>query len=261
MSRPRIPQQMLEFPELFIPATQKHAAARWVNVFDDSYLGKKVINLYATETLYGDWSGRVLFLAQDALPAEALRRLIQTYEEKGEPKTMAWRHADSLLYGDTKGVKTNSIIRELKEKHLPTTGVLYGSATGHVLFDEHENFRGREGEVDPRYRQSLRGFYKPELFAHFVYVLRWVVTQMPNLEFILCLGQKAWDVSVRASSTSIAPDFRETRAKAKEASAEIEGKRLLLVPAYHPAAIITRDSMERNWVRLSQLLCAQRIAS
>jgi hypothetical protein len=68
MERPEVP----DWVRAYVPPTG------WTNVFS---LVPSNDHLYATETLFGDWSGRTLLLAKDAAPTQIIRAL----RDKGEP--------------------------------------------------------------------------------------------------------------------------------------------------------------------------------
>ncbi len=214
-----------------------------MNAFGPDLLGPKVRQLYPTETLFGDWHGEVFLLAQDPMPASSLRRLISQCRNDGIPVGRAWRHADRHLYGDKKGVKTNENLKILAEKYIGHSAILYGSATAHMLYDDG---------VGDTYSQSLVGFYSEELQQHLQKVLSWVVSNMPNLKYIVCLGQKAWDLSVATSGkcSSSNQDFKSLRDSGGSVKIEISGRALNLIPTYHPAARVSVDRIERNWSRL-----------
>jgi hypothetical protein len=92
-STPAIPKAFREFEAVPLKISPRGTPRRWVNAFSDEFIGPNASNLYATETLLGDWEGRVLILAQDALPARSPRNLIDLYITRGTPRESAWCHA------------------------------------------------------------------------------------------------------------------------------------------------------------------------
>lgn len=254
MKTPILPEFILKFKDVQVDANSKKPSATWRNVFSEDFIGDQAKNLFATETLYGAWDGSVLILAQDALPASALKILIQDHLTKGEHRISAWRHADKAKYGDTKGIKTNSTIKSLKEKYLFEHKALFGSASAHMLYDEPFYNDAPGLECLPSYRQSLRGFNEPILQAHLQNVLLWVIENMPNLKAILCLGKRAWDLSLTISNLNFSADFKNYREAQKSVVVEISNKKIFIIPAYHPAASIQRSTMEKNWAHLKEIL-------
>lgn len=254
MNTPDLPDFILNFHSVNVAGLSKESSIRWINIYDDEYLGRNVKNLFATETLYGDWDGEVLVLAQDALPALALRNIINFHLNRGDEREVAWRHADKIKYGDRKGIKTNTTLVKLKDKYLNSTKVLYGSATAHMLYEELLYDSNGNRISAPSYRQSLKGFYDPKLQAHLIKVLKWVVSNMPNIKAILCLGNKAWELSIKTSTTKVGSEFVDARKTCNSISIDIDGKKVQLIPAYHPTAIIKSVVMEKNWAHLKEFL-------
>lgn len=239
-----IPDFILEYQGLDLSQTKTGNNVRWVNAFSTEFLGKNVKNLYPTETLFGNWNSRILLLAQDALPAAALSKLIKSTIDKGLPKEHAWRHADKVKFGDEKGWKTNEAIKELMEKYAPENDALYGSAAAHMLY----------ADGGTNYRQNLIGFNHPLLTAHLVNVLIWVVKNMPNLEFIMCLGDHAWRIVNQAANSNKVKEFTQYRNNGQYCEARIMERTLKLIPAFHPMAMKTKEEKEKSWKLLSALL-------
>lgn len=241
---PKIPSFIFAFKGIEIPQNEKHGAARWINAFADDYLGTAVKNLYPTETLFGDWNGEILILAQDALPASSLKQIISDHLQKGEPKEFAWRHANREIHDDKKGYNTNESLRRLVEDYAKGYGILYGSAASHILYDD-----GCE-----KYSQVLRGFKDDQLQNHLIKVLDWVIQNMPNLKCIMCLGEKAWQVANSTGNTEFINDFKLMRQEGKHIATTISQKNITIIPAYHPAARVSNQERERNWKNLFELL-------
>jgi len=243
-STPPIAPFIFSFKEVELAKTKTGNNARWVNAFNDEYLGSATKNFYPTETLYGEWNGEILILAQDALPASALNELISSHLKNGEPKEYAWRHANQETHGDKKGWRTNNSLKKLVEKYANGCSVLYGSAAAHMLYDDGCK----------KYRQSLRGFMNPQLQSHLIEVLNWVVKNMPNLRYIMCLGEKAWQIANASSNSQVVMDFKSTRQANQYIRTLIAKKPIIIIPAYHPMAVVTNEALERNWQVLAELL-------
>jgi hypothetical protein len=239
----RLPDFILNFENIIIQKTVKKPEARWVNVFSEEFLGKNIQQLYATETLFGNWDGELLILAQDALPASSLKSVINSHTLKGESREKAWRHADKIQYGDRAGWKTNERIKYFLKLYAPSMQGVYGSATAHMLYDD-----GNES-----YSQDLRGYESTALQTHLIEVLKWVVNGMPNLRIILCLGSKAWNLVADASESKLKKDYQFLRDTNSYKNVRISDKAITIIPAYHPAARVGKKALEKNWQCLESL--------
>ena len=240
----RLPDFILNFENIIIQKTVKKPEARWVNVFSEEFLGKNIQQLYATETLFGNWDGELLILAQDALPASSLKSVINSHTSKGESRANAWRHADKIQYGDRAGWKTNQRIKDFLKLYAPSIQGVYGSATAHMLYDD-----GSES-----YSQDLRGYKSKELQIHLIKVLKWVIDNMPNLRIILCLGSKAWNLAADASGSKLTKDYQNLRDTSNYKNVRISDRLLTIIPAYHPAARVDIKALEKNWRCLESLI-------
>jgi hypothetical protein len=241
---PDLPRFVTDFPDLAIEIKGGVSTVHWVNAFGPNLLGSTARRLFATETLFGDWQGNVLLLAQDPMPASALRTLIAKCRASGSPIEGAWRHADRHLFGDKKGIKTNERLKTLVQKYLGGVGVLYGSASAHMLFDDG---------VGATYSQNLTGFYSEPLQTHLQRVLSWAVQNMANITHVACLGEKAWDLCVSTAGLDLSSerDFKLCRDSGVKISASIADKQLSLIPVHHPAARISKSEIEKNWGLIS----------
>jgi len=146
LKTPKIPTEFIKQEEIIIKLGQDgEKEISWKNAFSEELLGANVDRFYCTETLFGDWSGEVLLLAQDAMPAPVLKRDITAFKKIGIPASEAWVHADKdnpnrkYLDEDRRksrgGFKTNKFLIENKEKYIGSRGVLYGSVSANMLFD------------------------------------------------------------------------------------------------------------------------------
>lgn len=139
-------------------------------------IGIKGPNLFATETLCGDWDGKLLLLAQDFAPANDVRVAVKTHGSE-----RAWRHNN----GDGRyriGKITNenivlclrSIGRDVDldgDKSLGS-GVLYGNASFFLKEGNTPLARGVEASAP---------------------VFEFVVQNMLNLRVVACLGKAAFE--------------------------------------------------------------------
>jgi hypothetical protein len=158
----------------------------FVNPFE---IGIQGPNLFGTETLCGDWHGDLLLLAQDFAPAEEVQAVMKKHGSSG-----AWRHND----GDGRyhiGLFTNQNICQ----HLGDIGRAVdlggkGSFSSRVLYG-NASFFLKVGNTNP-----ARGVIASAPIFEFV------VSNMPNLKAVACLGRPAFDGVMRW--LRIAADWR-----------------------------------------------------
>lgn len=192
--------------------------------------------LYGTETMpgFGDWDASVLLLAKDGAPTQVIRSLAQ---REGDG---AWRHAQRER-GDPGGFKSNERLVELASV-IPGTK-LYGSATANMLYD------------DPRWSRSLPGFYSGPLHDHLAYVLGWVITSMPNLRVIACLGSNSWYLTTHVLGIShVSRQSDAYRDGSRQVAGQFAGRSILATSHYHPAARVSNDRMASGWSALRTLV-------
>jgi predicted secreted protein len=192
--------------------------------------------LYATETLYGDWDGKVLLLAKDAAPAHVIRNLCAAEGNSG------WRHAQRDL-GDEKGWRTNERLSMLVAQNLPGIRSLYGSAAAHMMSD------------NPSWSRALPALHHGPLQTHLMQTLRWVLDEMRNCSAIACLGGDAWRMACNAfGAGKEAKSY--TRFRDSETVLEIQhhDRSIGLTCHYHPSARVSNANRQRGWVVLSSYL-------
>lgn len=218
MSRPRVP----DWVRNHVPPPG------WTNVFA---LVPSNDHLYGTETLFGDWDGQTLLLAKDGAPTQVIRAL----RDRGDPRP--WRHAQREL-GDPGGWKTNESIAAAAAM-LPG-GKLYGSATANLLCD------------DPRWSRSLPGFFVPgPLHDYLRRVLTWVLTSMPNVQRVACLGEEAWFLTSEVIGRSdVANLFSRHREAQQLVVGTCGGKYIAAHPLFHPAARVSDDAKRTGWLAM-----------
>lgn len=173
--------------------------------------------VFGTESLFGDWNGRLLVMAKDF----ACSRLIEERLARGE---RAFSHDPNL--------KTNKALRSFVDSHTtsqdPTTcGVLYGSALAGILRDD-----GKMSGTLP-HRKSALDFGTR--------VLRFTIDCMPGLQTIVCMGEEAWLCTT--SALGIARAWRECRDDGVVCSAG----GYALIAAFHPAARISNVRHRQAW--------------
>lgn len=224
---PRVPPPALP-PSSDALMSTKPALPHWIRLASvEGYLTAHALlpdepRLFGTESLYGDWGGRVLLLAKDFAPSKVL--------------------ADRLAEGDTRpyrheaGLRTNVRLERLagplvRGPHPETCGLLYGSALANLLRDD-----GIWSGALPNRRAAL---------AYGVRVLRFVQEQMPQLEAIVCMGREAWEVTANAFGSDT--PWHEMRLSSQ--FKRLGPVTVVVVP--HPAARISNDDHERAWQRVA----------
>jgi len=203
----------------------------YTNIFE---LLPDCARLYATETLFGDWDAETLLLAKDPAPTHVIKNLIKLEGSDG------WRHAQRVL-NDKKGVKTNERLELLANK--APGRKLYGSATAHMMCDI------------PKQSRTLPEFLRGPLHDHLKEVLKWVISNMPNLRVIACLGGDAWFLTATVLGHShVARQWTEYRNRNEAISGFVQDKKLVAIPMYHPGARIGVPPMLAGWEHLSDEL-------
>jgi hypothetical protein len=164
--------------------------------------------LYGTESMYGDWNGRMLLLAKDFAPSRVLHERIK------EGCQRPYHHDPKL--------RTNVRLMHFVAP-FENLGLVYGSALANLLRDDGE-FSGalpnRKGAME-----------------HGIRVARFVIEHMPALRWIVCLGREGWDCACGAQG--VQGDWRVHR----DSGEPLER----LVAAYHPSARVSREQMTRSW--------------
>lgn len=166
------------------------------------------VRLYGTESLFGDWDAELLLLAKDFAPSTLVRRRL------GEGDTRPFHHTDWIRDPRAPGAATNRNLHRLAGRL--DCRKLYGSALAGLLRDDD-----RVSGPLPDARGI--GTYVRD-------VLRFTVTQMPNLRAIACLGEDAWRWALRTFDVANI-DWSDQR----ESRRPIEAKELLLFALPHPS--------------------------
>ena|SRR2546428_4948874 len=190
----------------------------WTNVFDRLPAEN---HLYGTETLFGNWNGRVLLLAKDWGPTCWLDDGIRAGEHR------PWCHNPEMV--------TNKKLFRFAQM-IPGEK-LYGSATANMLLDI------------PGSSRKLRGFYDDPLQTFLRRVLEWVLESMPQVKWVACLGEEAWFLSCMTLQNSIAANqFKEHRDRQRPINGTVGEKHIRAFPLYHPAALGNAiNEMETGW--------------
>lgn len=172
--------------------------------------------LYGTESLFGDWNGRVLLLAKDFAPSSYL----------------CGRMTEERPYSHDPSFRTNiqlvKRVQRLTTGTSPETcGVLYGSALACLMRNDGE----RSGAL-PNREQAI---------AFGARVLRFVLDHMSRLQVVVCMGDEAWEVSRQAAGFS--GEWQHYRDK----RTPVFATGLVYVAAYHPAARVSRAQADGPW--------------
>lgn len=128
--------------------------------------------LYGTESLYGDWDGELLLLAQDFAPANLLEK------RKGDPRP--YHHTCWIEHPKMLGARTNKRLFCLAKQI--ACGKLYGSALANLLRNDPVGNLPIDAEIES-----------------FIFrVLMFTVQRMRNLRAIACLGSVAQKYATRS---------------------------------------------------------------
>ena len=245
--KPQIPPEFIEQQDIEIRYKNidgEEKSAFWRNAFSEKLLGPNIDRFYPTETLYGDWDGEVLFLAQDALPAPLLEKYIQDFRKRGIPVSETWVHGDNdnpnlqgFLDESIKagGSRTNTNLKKFKEKFIDSNRALYGSVAANMLFDDGGT----------NMRQKVKGFGNPIFKEYMQSVLKWVVMSMPNLKVIFCLGDIAWKVSSSFLNLDKKDRYKNFKGEPPK-RAKIGIKEIDLIASYHPLFHKKPEAIKRN---------------
>ena len=158
--------------------------------------------LYGTESLFGDWNGQLLLLAQDFCSLEFMKARL----DANDP--FPFRHAPNL--------KTNRNLQQLTSE-VPF-GMLYGSAFAGLLKNASSN-----SSKLPSHKHLNR---------HLQDVLRFTIDHMPNLRAIASLGRVSWNLTNSALEKN-PPNWRVVM----EQRLHIESKGIQIFAHAHPARV------------------------
>lgn len=126
--------------------------------------------VYGTESLYGDWNGRLLVLAKDFAPRTVVESRMAL---DARPYRAGCPCKDREL---RMGQRTN--LRLVRFARRIEAGILYGSVLGGLLRNDGETSGAlpAPSAIEP-YAQKL---------------VRFTIAQMPSVEVVACLGVEAW---------------------------------------------------------------------
>ncbi len=213
-----------------VPTWIRHFSyANWTNVFQLAPKNRSLYPVALNESWkphFNDWSGKILFLAKDGCPTRVIRdRLVR---DDAQP----WRYGQREL-GDEMGWKTNEQLFRFASA-IPG-GKLHGSAAANMLYD------------DDRSSRSLTGFYDGPLHDYLRKVLSWVLESMPQVEWVVCLGEEAWFLTcTNIGHPAAARAFKHYR----DSNTPVRGalaKTINAFQLYHPAARVSNHLMEQGW--------------
>ncbi len=179
----------------------------------------KESRIYGTESLFGDWSGRVLVLAQDFAPIDFVNARIAAGEE--EP----YRHNQNLQTNN-RLFKQTALIRSSDRPR--TCGVLYGSALAGLC------------KRDNAFRSPLPN--RRVAIEYGAKVLKYVVSNMPNLRVIVGLGTVPNTMIANVFQPGC--DWKSARDACESVSTNAN---IALVFASHPVSSTKRELVKRRW--------------
>lgn len=178
--------------------------------------------LYGTESLFGDWDGEVLLLAQDFCCTEDVERWIEEGHER------VYAHNPSMITNKSLELYTSGF----------DCGILYGSALGGMLKVGKSN-------------SGLSGW--SQMSQHLCRVLHFTISNMPNLYAIVCLGSVAWDLSHKAFGAQC---NQLTNALRYHCPSNLNGIRVYAMP--HPsrasAVMGSKQQLQDRWAWLHREL-------
>jgi len=181
--------------------------------------------LYGTESLYGDWGGQVLALAQDFYPSSWVEeRLAAGFDRPYSHNPRA--QTNVRLAKLTEGIRTGD--------HPEGCDILFGSALACLLRTD-----GKKRASLPNKREALRFGAR---------TLEFVVERMPNLRAVVCLGRPAWDAA--APMLGARADRQELMRLAEPC--RIDGLRVFAAP--HPVSSVTNVEKRRVWEAVARSL-------
>ena len=188
--------------------------------------------VYGTESLFGDWDGRVLLLAQDFAPIQYVLK------QMAEGETDPFRH-NPLMQTNKRLIQHTAHIRESDSPS--SCGILYGSALAGLCKDD----------------ASVRGVLPSRGLAieYGARVLSYVVENMPNLKVILGLGS----VPNAMISELMEPacDWKSARDACRAVHTD-DGRTLVF--ASHPVSSTKREVVMERWNLLAGALCRSEAA-
>ncbi|MCA9278347.1 MAG: hypothetical protein H6815_06785 [Phycisphaeraceae bacterium] len=182
--------------------------------------------IFGTESLYGDWNGRVLLMAKDF----ACSKLIRDRIAEGDPRP--FRHEPSL--------RTNTRLRKCADciatgARPEACGILYGSVLAGMLRDD----------------DSMSGTLPSRKLAldYGSRIVSFVRSSMPNLQVVACMGEDSWLAATKSFDITLC--WKE----ASRATTPTFAKNTYVIAVHHPARA-SNEKMIRAWDLVSQTLSA-----
>lgn len=176
---------------------------------------------YGTESLYGDWAGRVLLLAKDFAPSEYLRTRLAAEDRdpyRHDPDRRTNKRLDSL----TKGLRGSPDAKSCR--------MLYGSALANLLRDDSK----WSGTLPNRGAATNYGSR----------VVDFTLGHMPRLEANVCMGREAWEAT--AEALGLGEPWEAVRGGGRLVRHGV----LTVAVVPHPAARLSNAEHQRAWDRV-----------
>lgn len=171
--------------------------------------------LYGTESLFGNWEGELLLLAQDFACTDDVERWIDEGREN--------------VYAHNPAMITNRSL-ELSTRGMDC-GILYGSALAGMLKVGSSN-------------SGLPGW--SHMSDHLCLILKFALQNMSNVNAIACLGSEAWKLCHRTFDKQTIP---LTHALKYQCPSIMNGLRVYAMP--HPSrassVLGSKDKVDARW--------------
>ncbi len=190
--------------------------------------------VYATESLYGNWGGGILLLAKDLGESEILTDRIARGDK--DP----YRHLEGMRTNE-KLVEIVSTVEQQTGVEMNRIGLLYGSALANLWRDS-----GPRTGPPPNKAQAL---------THGAAVLQFVIANMPNLRWIVCMSDVAWQCAamvMEETAVQLTVARREYVAHRDNAQPKKAQTGIELVATLHPAAIVSLETALPPWTALAR---------
>ncbi len=200
----------------------------YVNIYE---LCPEETRVYGTESLYGDWHGQILILAQDFYPSSFIRKQMSegvarpySHNPQAPTNTRLQRYVSQVCAGS----------------HPLQCNILYGSALAGLLRDDGSK------------RGTLSN--KAEALAYGRRVLDFTIANMPRLKAIVCLGGPAW--------ACVAPSLGAPRDRREfiDSGTPFRTGKLAIFAGHHPVASIAKNRQLQAWLGLEKELAHARAA-
>ncbi len=205
---------------------QSYRLAGYRNIYE---LLPDETRIYGTEDLYGDWNGQLLVLLKTFCGSGFIERRKASGHPRPFSHEWSWPTNKRLT-------KRADLLRTCENPS--SCGIMYGSALAGLLpvGDEIPDQLPRaQDAID--YGSS---------------VLRYVISRMPSLTTVLCLGPVAWECAASAFSRSV--DWEHARDASQDGEHGFESGDIACVAGFLPTARVPSTIADRAWSLVQQRL-------